>query len=204
MAPKVPIAVESCAENEIHEPSRPIPPVDFLIRHFSILLIAGVLVNAYAAHRRIPALVAARGGTESGDDARRFVWGAAALFSVYFILINYVVLTSGVDDLQCFVPQLHPRNSFEYEKVVLWFGWIVGVTLWVWFGNGASVIARNAPLLERSFRPGKQYTAKGVRIFVLVWCVGTIAAPLVAFGQRPTSLSCASTNDAPGAAAKSP
>jgi len=35
--------------------------------------------------------------------------------------------------------------------------------------------------------------AHGIRIFTLIWCVGTIAAPLVAFGQRPTSLSCAST-----------
>ena len=34
--------------------------------------------------------------------------------------------------------------------------------------------------------------AHGIRIFTLIWCVGTIAAPLVAFGQRPTSLSCAS------------
>jgi hypothetical protein len=176
--------------------------MDFLIRHFSILLVAGVLVNTYAAHRRIPALVAARGG--SADDARRFVWGAAALFSAYFILINYVVHSAGVGALQCFVPQLHPRNAFEYEMVVLWFGWIVGITLWVWFGKGADVLARNAPLLERSFRPGKQYTAKGVRIFILVWCIGTIAAPLVVFGQRPTSLSCASTNDAPSATTKAP
>lgn len=177
--------------------------MDFLIRHFSIFLIAGVLVNAYAAARRIPALAAARGG-ESGDDARRFVWAAAALFSGYFILINYVVLESGVDALQCFVPQLHPRNAFEVEMVVLWFGWIVGITLWVWFGNGATAIARNAPLLERSFRPGKQYTARGVRIFTLVWCIGTIAAPLLVFGQRPTSRSCASTNDSQGAPENSP
>jgi hypothetical protein len=172
--------------------------MDFLIRHFSILLIAGVLVNAYAAHRRIPALVAARGG--SGDDALRFVWGAAALFSVYFIAINYAVLSAGVSALQCFVPQMHPRTALEYEMIVLWFGWIVGITLWVWFANGANVLARNAPLFERSFRPGKEYTAKGVRIFTLVWCIGTIAAPLVVFGQRSPSLSCASTNSAPGAA----
>lgn len=176
--------------------------MDFLLRHFSILLVAGVLVNAYAVHRRIPALVAARGG--SGDEARRFVWGAAVLFCVYFILINYVVLSAGVGALQCFVPQMHPRNAFEYEMVVLWFGWIVGITLWVWFGNGAKVIARHAPLLERSFRPEKHYTAKGVRIFTLVWCIGTIAAPLVAFGQRSASLSCARTNDAPSATTKSP
>jgi hypothetical protein len=178
--------------------------VDFLIRHFSILLIGGLLVNAYAAHRRIPALVAARGGSESGDDARRFVWGAAATFSFYFILVNYVVLNAGMNALQCFVPQLHPRNAFEYEMIALWFGWIIGITLWVWLGNGARVIARNAALFERSFRPEKQYTARGVRIFVLVWCVGTIAAPLVAFGQRPTTVSCTNTHDAPGAATKTP
>jgi hypothetical protein len=169
--------------------------MDFLLRYFSLILIAGTLANAAIAHKHIPAFVAARGG--GGDEARRFVWGAAALFAVLFIAMNVVVLTAGVNAIQCFVPTMHPQTTLDYEVAAIWFGWIAGVTLWVWFGGGAAVVARNAPLFARSFRPEQQYTAKGVRIIALIWCVGSIAAPLLALGQRPTTLSCASTNDAP-------
>lgn len=170
--------------------------MDFLLRYFSLILIAGVLVNAVVAHRRIPAFVAARGG--GAEEPMRFVWGGAAVFAALFIALNLLVHYSSANEIFCFVPTLHPRVALDFATWAIWFGWVLAICLWIWLGNGANIVARNAPLFARSWRPELQYTPAGVRVFAVIWCVSALAAPLILSRQRPAALSCSSATVAYG------
>src|SRR5258706_6762361 len=159
-----------------------------IFRHFAILVIAVVLVNAAIARARIPNLFAA-GGMDA-VEAERFVWFAAAWLIAFFALNEVLTVTSGASSPLCFIPASHPSGTWQYLAWTLWIGWVLGVTAWVWIGNGAERVARFGPLFANRFEAGQSYKASTVRLFTLLWCVGTIAVPLLMPASRPSALSC--------------
>lgn len=162
--------------------------MDLIFRHFAIVLIAVVLLNAAIARARIPKLVGA-GGTDA-TEAERFVWFAAAWLIALFALEEILTVTSGASSPLCFLPVSHPTGTWQYLAWTLWIGWILGVTGWIWFGPGAEQVARFGPLFGKRFEAGRQYKASTIRAVTLLWCLGTIAIPLLMPATRPSALTC--------------
>src|SRR5258706_13351330 len=133
-----------------------------IFRHFAILVIAVVLVNAAIARARIPNLFAA-GGMDA-VEAERFVWFAAAWLIAFFALNEVLTVTSGASSPLCFIPASHPSGTWQYLAWTLWIAWVLGVTAWVWIGNGGERAARVRPLLRDRCRGGQHSNGPAVHL----------------------------------------
>jgi hypothetical protein len=162
--------------------------MELIFRHFAIVLIAVVLANAAIARARIPKLVAA--GGPDAVEAERFVWLAAALLIALFALDEILTVTTGASSPLCFMPASHPAGMWQYLSWTLWIGWVLGVTAWIWIGRGAERVAMFGPLFAKRFEAGQSYKASTVRLITLIWCVGTIAIPLLMPAGRPSAFAC--------------
>jgi hypothetical protein len=162
--------------------------MDLIFRHFPLVAIAVVLVNAAIARARIPQLIAT-GGADA-IEAERFVWFTAAWLIASFAVDETLVVSSGASSALCFMPVSHPTGTWQYLAWTLWIGWVLSVTVWVWIGRGAERVAKFGPLFAKQFKAGHSYKMSTVRLITLVWCVGTIAIPLLMPADRSSTLTC--------------
>lgn len=173
--------------------------MNLLFQHFSLVLIAVTIANAAIAARRVPDLARARG--ESGVEARRFVWRAAAWLASFFALLELLTIVTGEGSPVCFLVPRTPPGLGDYLGWGLFLGWTLVTTFWVWFSGGAERLARFGPLFSRNYRPQHRYSPSLVRGVTLLWCLGTSVTLFVM--PRP-AVPIPGCNGAPAAPAPPP
>lgn len=159
-----------------------------ILRHFALVLVVVTVINMVIAVRRIPKFVADRGG--DGVEVTRLVWKVGAAIAGMFLLLEILTNIMGASSPLCFVPLTRPTDAMGFVAWGMWYGWTLGVTLWVLVGSGAEKLARNGPLFAKAYTPGAQYAARNVRLLALLWCAGTLAAPLAMSATQQAHFVC--------------
>lgn len=160
----------------------------FVFRHFALVMIAVVVFNALLAWRRAPNFATARGSAPA--DAKRFIARAAGVLILLFAALEVMTVVTGAGAPFCFIPTLRPYGILDYLGWAMWVGCTVGVGLWIVAGSGAQAIARYGPLFARTYRPNLEYRPRTVRLIGLLWCLGTLAVPVIMSVAVPPQLAC--------------
>jgi len=158
-----------------------------LFRHFALALIAVTIANAVIVSRRVPAAI-----PDVGDQpgASAFIWQAAAALCVLFLTLELLTVVSGADSPVCFLPLRGHVGPRQYVSWGLWFGWTVGVTLWIVLGSGAERVARYASLFSRTRSSGVAYRPRTIRLLAIAWCIATLSVPFLIPSDPPIPVSC--------------
>jgi type IV secretory pathway TrbD component len=170
-----------------------------LFRHVALVFVAVVAINMMIALRRIPRFVADRGG--DAQELARFVRLAGAWLIAMFLLLEILTVATGASSVFCLLPLGRPQGAVGFISWGLWIGWTLGVTLWVVVGRGAEILARFGPVFAKQYTSSTSYSARAVRWLAIVWCIGTLAAPLL-MPMRPSDLGCAAEAQHEGVGAR--
>lgn len=149
--------------------SHPVPECDYspamilLLRYFWFVCAAFLLVNILIWRSRLPALVDR--GVISVEEGDRFIRVALIGLCGPTLLLGIISLAAGWSDPFC-SQGLSFADTPSAAAASVTVASQVAALAWVWFGSGAQLLGRVAPLFARRRGGIRQYSARAVRIAV--------------------------------------
>ena len=140
---------------------------------FVLMCLVVIGINLLYGRHRAAALV--NSGRVTQKELVAFVWSTFFLLGGAVVAFWAVWELSHVGDMACFMifPPRRPGGMAMWLIQAALSGTIV---YWLWFRNGADVLARLAPAFTRGAVVGREYSASRVKFTVSVLVV---AAPML-------------------------
>jgi hypothetical protein len=142
--------------------------------HLFILIALPVIgINLILGRYRAAALV--KSGRITQQELNTFVWRAFALLGSAFVGLWAALELSHQTNMVC-VMTFPPRSIAGYALWLVQAALSGTIVFWLWFRDGADVLARLAPAFTRGIDIGSVYSALRVKYWVSAFVLG---APLL-------------------------
>lgn len=167
-----PSGPESSTQNVLW--SHPGPECDYspvmilLFRYFWFVCAAFLLLNILIWRSRVPALVDR--GVISVEEGGRFIRVALVGLCGPTLLLGIISLAAGWSDPFCSQGLSFADLPSAAAAIVTVASQVVALA-WVWFGSGAQLLGRVAPVLARRRGGIRQYSPRAVRIAVTLLAI---------------------------------